>query len=223
MRILIADDHALFQKGLSLLLKQLYPDAEVTAAPDADRALERLPAEPPFDLILIDLSMPGMSGVADVTRFVEQAGDAPVVILSAYCDAQTVIRAIDCGASGYILKAASDEVFKNAVSLVLSGETYVPSVVIASVNRSAGPLPDSMKHLEAENPLRSLTQRQRDTLALVMDGLSNKEIARNLGLLESTVKAHVKVILQKLKAANRTQAAMIATDLGLPREPRSDS
>lgn len=221
MRILIADDHALFRKGLTLLLSQLYPDAQVVGAWDADEAFDLLDSETPFDLLLLDLSMPGMAGIGGVKRFVNRAPQTPVVMLSAYCEPASVIRSIDLGARGYILKSATDEVFKNAVSLVLSGETYIPSVVIASVNKSGHFVSDTLGNLRAENPLRSLTRRQRDTLALVMEGQSNKEIARNLGLLESTVKAHVKVILHKLKAANRTQAAMIATELGWPRDPNA--
>lgn len=193
----------------------------MVSAPDARLAFELLADDSPFDLLLLDLSMPGMAGIGDTKRFVKRAGRTPVVILSAYCEPANVIRAIELGARGYILKSATDEVFKNAISLVLSGETYIPSVVISSVNKAAHPLPESLASLAAENPLRLLTQRQRDTLDLLMDGLSNKEIARNLGLLESTVKAHVKVILHKLKAANRTQAAMIATELGWPRGPAS--
>ena len=219
VRILIADDHALFRKGLTLLLSQLYPNAQVVGAADADEAFTLLSGDAPFDLLLLDLSMPGMPGIGGIKRFVTSAPQTPVVILSAYCDAASVIRSIDMGARGYILKSATDEVFKNAVSLVLSGETYIPSVVIASVDKTNQLVPDALRNLGAENPLRTLTRRQRDTLALVMEGQSNKEIARSLGLLESTVKAHVKVILHKLKAANRTQAAMIATELGWPRGP----
>ena len=217
MHILIADDHALFRKGLTLLLGQIFPDAEVVSVPNADEAFELLHSDTSFDLLLLDLSMPGMAGIEDIGRFAKRAGRIPVVILSAYCEPANVIRAIELGARGYILKSATDKIFKNAISLVLSGEVYIPSVVIANVNQTAQSLPSSLANLTAENPLRSLTPRQIDTLALVMEGQSNKEIARNLGLLQSTVKAHVKVILHKLKAANRTQAAMIATELGWPR------
>lgn len=219
MRILIADDHALFRKGLILLLGRLYPDAEIMEAADADQAMARLDEGPPPDLVLLDLSMPGMGGVSGVTRFTQKAPEVPVVMLSAHSDPEEILKTINLGARGYILKSSSEEVLKHATSLVLSGEIYMPSSVLGTINATAGkPLPETLANLPHDNPLRSLTGRQRDTLALLVQGQSNKEIARNLGLLESTVKAHVKVILQKLNAANRTQAAMIAADLGWPRD-----
>jgi len=219
MRILIADDHALFRKGLALLLRRLYPDVEIVEASDADQAITRLDEGAAPDLLLLDLSMPGMSGVAGIMRFTQKAPQLPVVILSAHSEPDEILRAINLGARGYILKSSSEEVLKHATSLILSGEIYMPSSVLGNISAApAKPLPEPLANLSKDNPLRSLTGRQRDTLALLVEGQSNKEIARNLGLLESTVKAHVKVILQKLNAANRTQAAMIAADLGWPRD-----
>lgn len=221
MRVLVADDHALFRKGLALLLRRLYPDAEIVEAADADQAMTRLDEGAAPDLLLLDLSMPGMGGVAGITRFLQKAPQVPVVILSAHSEPGEILKAINLGARGYILKSSSEEVLKHATSLILSGEIYMPSSVLGSINTAPGkPLPEMLANLPKDNPLRSLTGRQRDTLALLVQGQSNKEIARNLGLLESTVKAHVKVILQKLNAANRTQAAMIAADLGWPRDCR---
>ena len=219
MRIMIVDDHALFRKGLTLVLSQLYPEAEILGEKDADSAFDRLEDVQPLDLLLLDLSMPGMAGVVGIRRFVKRCPRTHIVILSASCEPSEVMRAIQYGAHGYILKSATDVVLKNALTLILSGETYIPSIVINNVNKVCNPLPSAISELPANNPLRSLSPRQRDTLALLMEGQSNKEIARNLGLLESTVKAHIKVILHKLNASNRTQAAMIATELGWPRDP----
>ena len=223
MRILIVDDHALFRKGLTLLLAQLYPNAEIVGAKDADKAIELLDKDREFDLIILDLAMPGMVGVAGIKRFAKKCPRSHIVIISAFCDASDVMRSIQYGAHGYILKSATDVVLENALSLVLSGETYIPSEVINTVNRVRHAPPEALSNLPVDNPLRLLSQRQRETLALLIEGQSNKEIARNLGLLESTIKAHVKVILHKLNANNRTQAAMIATELGWPRDVSAPS
>lgn len=212
MRILIADDHALFRRGLGLLLRQLYPDAEILEATDVASALalgERLAQS---DVVLLDLTMPGMEGLAGLERLRQAAPAARIVMLSASADLDSIRRAMGAGARGYVLKSGSDETLRHALSLVMAGEIYVPPVVLAELDR-----PQGGPELPADSPLRSLTERQRETLQLLVQGLSNKEIARQLGLLESTVKAHLKVILKKLGATNRTQAALLATQLGLGR------
>jgi DNA-binding NarL/FixJ family response regulator len=139
-------------------------------------------------------------------------------MLSAHTEPEEIARVVGMGARGYIPKSSDEEVLRHAISLVLSHNVYVPPSVLSAVADTAGG-PDSMHaHPPARpppaNPLDLLTPRQRATLNLIMLGQSNKEIARNLNLLESTVKAHVRVILQKLKASNRTQAARIAAELG---------
>jgi two-component system nitrate/nitrite response regulator NarL len=212
MRILIADDHALFRRGLSLLLRQLYPDAELAEATDIAGALalgERLAQ---CDVVLLDLTMPGMEGFAGVERLRAAAPAARIVMLSASADLDSIRKAMAAGARGYVLKSGSDETLRHALALVMAGEVYVPPVVLAELDR-----PQGGAELPADSPLRSLTERQRPTLLLLVQGLSNKEIARQLGLLESTVKAHLKVILKKLGAGNRTQAALLATQMGLGR------
>jgi len=212
MRILIADDHALFRRGLSLLLRQLYPDAEIAEATDVAGALalgERLARS---DVVLLDLTMPGMEGLAGLEKLRQAAPAARIVMLSASADLDSIRRAMAAGARGYVLKSGSDETLRHALTLVMAGEIYVPPVVLNELDRPRGG-----PELPADSPLRSLTERQRETLLLLVQGLSNKEIARQLGLLESTVKAHLKVILKKLGAANRTQAALMATQMGLGR------
>jgi DNA-binding NarL/FixJ family response regulator len=136
-------------------------------------------------------------------------------MLSAYADREDIVRSIEAGARGYILKSASDESLRSAISLVLAGETYLPGGVFLDEHRRwIGDHAVAGAQLPAGNPLNELTPRQRDVLSLMMGGLSNKSIARHLGLLESTVKAHVKTILDKLSASNRTQAAILAAELG---------
>lgn len=217
MKVLIADDHTLFRRGLRLLLSKLYADVEVFEAADADGALQQANEQPELDLVLCDLAMPGMEQLKGLQALAERLPRTPIVILSAISNPDDIVRTIENGARGYILKSASDETLRHALSLVLAGETYLPSEAFLDRQRRwVGAGGQSGLRLPADNPLSTLTPRQRDVLTLLMSGQSNKEIARNLGLLESTVKAHVKIILNKLNAANRTQAAMVAADLGWP-------
>lgn len=225
MRILIADDHALFRSGLSLVLADLFPGVEVKQARDLDEALAALREGSAYDLLLLDLAMPGMGGpggdrFAGLARVSRGFPELAVVMLSAYSQPEEIARAVELGVRGYIPKGASEQVLKHAISLVLAGEIYVPPSVLSTLRqaRKAAGRTETVLSSDSPGPLEQLTPRQRDTLELIMLGQSNKEIARSLNLLESTVKAHVRVILQKLGATNRTQAARIALDLGL--QPR---
>lgn len=219
MKILIADDHSLFRQGVKLLLGQIFEDAEVYDVGDADQAYATLQKEENFELLLLDLAMPGMNNTLGLRRFVNWRPEVPVVILSAHVEPPEILACLQAGARGYIPKSSSKDVLEHAVALVMAGEIFVPNNVLGNIGlQEQVELDQGFEALAPDNPLRNLTQRQRDTLALIIEGQSNKEIARGLGLLESTVKAHVKVILKKLSAQNRTQAALIARDLGWPRK-----
>ncbi len=218
MRILIADDHTLFRRGLELLLQRIFPAIMMIGVADAHQAMQAIEEHGAFDLVLLDLAMPGMNGIAGVRRFVEHQPAAPVIILSAHVESEEILKCIQLGVRGYVPKSSSEEVLEHALSLVLAGEAFVPSAVVAQLGSGGGRAqPAELANLAGDNPLRQLTTRQRETMALMIEGRSNKEIARKLGLLESTVKAHIKVILRKLGAQNRTHAALIAADLGWPR------
>ena len=220
MRILIVDDHRLFRAGVSLLLSNIYDGVHVSEAKDIDTALERLDDDGAFDLVLLDLAMPGMEDLDGLRRVRERIPDTPVVMLSAVEEGRDVMRAIQMGARGYILKSASEQVLQHAISLALSGETYIPAgVFLDSDGRLFAPDGGPGDGIGSDNPLSVLTARQKEVLVCMMRGSSNKEIARDLGLLESTVKAHVKAVLKKLGAANRTQASMLGTRYGLAADP----
>jgi DNA-binding NarL/FixJ family response regulator len=201
----------LFRRGFSLLLQRLYPEAEIEEASDVAAALDVV-RRTAVDLVLLDLAMPGMEGMSGLEQLHEVLPSVAIVIVSAISDSDRIREALERGARGYVLKTINDAALKHALSLVMSGETYVPAELLQE--RSLRGLVGPGGKGGAENPLANLTDRQRDVLGLLMTGQSNKEIARDLGLLESTVKAHIKVILNKLSVANRTQAAMVATSLG---------
>lgn len=215
VRVLLADDHPLVRAGVRKVLETLPAVTVVGEAGDGDEALRVLESGPAPDLVLCDLAMPGMARLAGLRELVRRLPSTPVVMLSAYADRDDIVRSIEAGARGYILKSASDESLKSALALVMAGETYLPGgVFLDEQRRWIGDQSGAGSQLPAGNPLNELTPRQRDVLSLMMDGLSNKEIARHLGLLESTVKAHVKTILDKLSASNRTQAAILAAEFG---------
>lgn len=219
MRILIVDDHRLFRAGIGLLLSNIYENVEIVEAEDVDTGLARVDEGGQFDIVLLDLAMPGMDNMDGLRRMREKLPDTAVVMLSAVEDSGKVTQAIQMGARGYILKSSSEQVLEHAISLALSGETYIPSGVFMDSDGRLFSAGERRGGDAPESPLDILTDRQREVLSYMMSGASNKEIARDLGLLESTVKAHVKAVLKKLGAANRTQASMMGTRHGLaPRQ-----
>jgi DNA-binding NarL/FixJ family response regulator len=145
---------------------------------------------------------------------------APVGLLAAETEWKAVMKAVELGARGYLPKSASEAVLRHALGLVASGEVYLPREVLTRwTQRRTEALPSLDNGRPADGASVRLTPRQSEVLVQLTLGLSNKEIARSLGLLESTVKVHVKTILKKLPASNRTQAAMLALEMGLARRP----
>ncbi len=205
MRIMIADDHALFRGGLKLQLAELVPEAEFLETASFDELLDRAPHEPPADLSILDLTMPGphwrdalgqLRGHWPATRMVILSGDdAPA----------TVHEAISLGVNGFIPKTEQPHVFTAALRLILSGGTYVPLSALGHA-----PQPGAEKRA-----LLPITDRQKQVLELMAEGCANKEIAYRLGLTEGTVKLHVAAVLRSLGAHNRTQAVNTARSNGL--------
>ncbi|MBB4267299.1 LuxR C-terminal-related transcriptional regulator [Roseospira visakhapatnamensis] len=223
MRILIADDHELFRDGLRLVLDDLDPNLEIVEASTFDEALARAGEPPPPDLVLMDLVMPGMAWNEGLSALKQAVGAAPVVVLTATEDRRLVLDAVRLGAAGFIPKTSSGKVMIGALRLVLSGGVYLPPALLedreVAALQQALPLqamtmtpPEGIARPIASVPL---TPRQREVLALLGQGQSNKEIARALGLSEGTVKLHVTAILKALKVNNRTGAVVAAARLGL--------
>jgi DNA-binding NarL/FixJ family response regulator len=234
MNILVADDHGIVRLGLIEALKQLC-DAEhrFIEAEDADQVLGAIASGVHLDLILLDLFMPGAVGFELLSRVCELGQGTPVVVMSASDSVADVRKAIDCGASGFIPKSTPQDLTLNALRLVLAGGVYVPTALVRATNVNAGSeFDEPTAHVrtaqlsrdekgpvaslsgEEDAGLTQLTARQREVLALMSRGLSNKRIARALGLSEFTVKAHVAAILRVLGVANRVEAAAQARRLG---------
>lgn len=213
MKILVADDHVLFRQGLCMTLADLHENVEIVETGSFSETLERAGDSGPFDIVLLDLNMPGMSPFEGVRAVHERMRDVPIVILSASERPSDVSRAIECGALGYILKSSRPEVLSHALPLVLSGEMYLPPVVLSRdtpYRRADRQSPGSGDG----GPFSRLTPRERDVLGQLIAGLSNKEIAQALTIDEGTVKIHIKAVLRKLEVNNRTQAATFAVRQG---------
>lgn len=211
MRILFVDDHPLMADALSLAMTALDKQAQVTSASDLDKGLELAAAGPEFDLVLLDLGLPGCTGLQALERFRDRQPALPVVVFSATSDPAFITRALDLGAMGYIPKTAPREVLVNAVRFVISGGVYIPVEALKAGSegpRTARPGPASAGELK-------LSGRQAEVLSLLLKGLPNKLIARRLDIAENTAKIHVSAVLHALGVATRTQALVAASRLGL--------
>jgi DNA-binding NarL/FixJ family response regulator len=227
MRVLVIDDHPLIQEAVSGVLRRLDGEADLDVASDCERGFELAAQATEPDVVLLDLNLPGLSGIAAVKAWRTRFPGIPVIVLSGAADQQTVLAALGAGAAGFIPKSSSNEVMLSAVRLVLAGGKYVPSEAlmrsgaaesVSKISRSASTL-DSL----------GLTDRQIDVLRLLVRGASNKVICRELGLAERTVKAHITAVFRALNVSSRTQAAIAATKLGVtggaagPRSPSGSS
>lgn len=205
MRVLIADDHPMVRDALARTVHELEPAAEVQQAGDFDSLL-RLALEGSADLVLLDLNMPGMGGIAGLQRLRARLPTIPVVVASGQDDAATIRAVLAAGAAGFIPKSERPEVLLGALRLVLAGGVYVPPRSLDA------PPPAAVSPAGAAG---LLTPRQRDVLRAMSHGQPNKLIARELGLTEGTVKIHIAAILRALQARNRTEAVVRANELGL--------
>lgn len=196
--VLIADDHPLFRDALAQIVSTTVKGARVVECGCLDDALAAL-ATQDFELILLDVNMPGMNGMAGLLAVRNTAPATPVVIVSGREDRETVDQAMGCGAAGFIPKSLSRDGMRNALCAVLAGEISTPQDV---------PL-DGVPDRHAA--VAALSSQQRRVLEMISAGKANKIIAYELSISESTVKAHVTAILRKLNLRSRIQAALYAT------------
>ena len=215
MRILVVDDHALVRRGMNYVVKEGFPEAEVIEAESSAVALEVLHGGTEIDLALVDVRMPDLDGLELLRAVKAEWPGIPVIMLSTYENAPYVKRALADGAAGYLLKDATPEDLSQAIKVALSGSGNVLSPrVIQNLfeDQESGGGGGGSNGRRSEY---SLTQREHDILALLSEGRSNREIAGALFLSEKTVKAHLAAIFRKLGVTNRTQAAMMAVQMGL--------
>jgi DNA-binding NarL/FixJ family response regulator len=214
MKILLVDDHALFREGLKFLLRSLDAAVEVAEAGNCAKALEQAAASA-YDLVLLDLKMPGVEGLDALTALREAIPAVPLVVLSGVDDPAVVRAAIERGAMGFIPKSSTPEVMIQALRLVLAHGVYLPPTVLDTASPASGPVGATSRSNGRQAVLSGLTPRQMDVLRFVIQGKSNKIIARELDVSEGTVKAHLSSVLRALDAHNRTEAVYAAAKLGL--------
>jgi DNA-binding NarL/FixJ family response regulator len=202
MRILITDDHQLFSSGLSVLLEELSPTADITTANSVAKALNESGV---FDLILLDLHLPDADGFNGLIRLKTKFEETPIVIVSSEENPQRIRDSIHCGAMGFVPKASSPDELFNAMRLILGGETYLPPSCIVPFDSQA------LHNSKAV----SLSPRQHEVLMKVIQGKPNKVIARELGISDQTVKSHVMAVLTVMGVNNRTEAVYRAASLGI--------
>ncbi len=211
IRVLLADDQALFREGLRTLLSTR-DDVEVVAeAANGAEAVELVEKVHPA-VVLMDLRMPVMDGIQATAKIRDRWPDIPVLVLTTFDDDGNLFGALRAGAAGYLLKDVSSETLFTAIQAATRGESFLQSTVtgrvVAAFNRLMGPGP-----VRPEALVIALSPREREILALVATGASNKEVADRLCLAEGTVKNHVTNILAKLDVRDRTQAALRAREL----------
>lgn len=202
LRVLIADDHPLYCDALRAVVPQACPGADIREATSQEEVLAAVAGAASFDLVLLDLNLPGATGLSCLHALRRLASTTPIVVVSAVGDPKVMQDAIMGGASAFIPKSAPSQVLINALKVILAGGTYMPTGIVAAL-RTADNAPG---HSE-------LTLRQRRVLELLATGLSNKRIARELEISEITVKAHVSAIFRKLGVTNRMQAGLEARRL----------
>lgn len=212
-KILIADDHPLFREAISSVIASGFEGSDIIETDDLDSALEIARATDDLDLILLDLNMPGMHGLNGLITLRNEAPSIPVVIVSAEEDKQVVLQAITYGAVGFITKSSPRAQMTEAIQQILNGNVYLPSDIIRTGKESSQRRSRSDDNLISPELLNSLTRRQLLVLERMSKGESNKQIAYNLNIAETTVKAHVSAILRKLGVHNRVQAILSASDV----------
>jgi DNA-binding NarL/FixJ family response regulator len=209
-RLLVVDDHPLFLEGISHVLKRHVPNVHIETAATAEEGLAKA-ATTEVDLVLLDLSLPGIDGYAAMVQFLHRTPPLPVVVVSAKERTEDIRRALHAGASGYIPKSLPMHDLVQAVRRVLDGEIYIPEQKPAA-SREDSRANSTFDTLDETEPL---SLRQIEVLTLLCHGKTNKQAAQELALSEKTIKSHVTTIFRALGVVNRTQAVLAAKRFGL--------
>lgn len=221
MKILIVDDHSLVREGLQAILSRSDLAAQFVEAWDGATVQTQLEQHPDIALMLLDIQLPGISGLQLLPRIIEQRPQLPVIMLSSDHDPQTVTLALNTGASGFLPKTSLNQVLVSAIRLVVAGGIYIPPEALQKpVLKPAGALRSAATPVTYES--LGFTARQIDVFRLLVQGMSNKQICRQIDVAEATVKIHVRGILRTLTVSSRAEAIAKAAQLGL-QAPRADA
>ncbi len=209
MRFLLADDHTLIRENFRDYLARTFDGVSIVEADSHDSLVKALEGPDRVTLVICDLNMPGMRGAASVKALIKMYSDIPFVIFSGSYRTAEINEIIGDGARGFIPKTVSSDTMGSAIKLVLSGETYVPKEALSKDE------PHWSENDEGTRIRAQLTRREHEVLSELIKGSSNKVIARELGIRDFTVKAHLQKIFEKLGVQNRSQAIIKAMDVGI--------
>lgn len=214
MKILIVDDHSLVREGLKAILSRSDLGAQIVEAGDAAGMQTELDKDPDMALVLLDIQLPGISGLELLPHILTYRPQLPIIILSSDHDSETVTRALNLGASGFLPKISLSQVLVSAIRLVLSGGVYIPPEALQKSAIKQVPAPASVGTSVTYDSL-GFTARQMEVFQLLLKGMSNKQICRQIDIAEATVKIHVRAILRTLAVTSRSEAIVRAAQLGL--------
>lgn len=215
MLVLLADDHELIREGVKLVLNENSARFEFLEAQDYAQTLGHLETSPHIDIILLDLSMPGMTRIQGLKRVRQCAPDIPIIILSVFEGTEDINSALMNGANGYIAKSAAGKTLPQAIDRVMQGETCLPGTYLNPSEMTTGTQFSHKTGSELVLTDHQLTTRQLEVLQFLVDGYANKEIARKLNISEPTVKTHLSNIYRSLGISTRTGAVRVALNMGL--------
>jgi len=213
-RLLLCDDHAMFRQGLKSIL-ETEEDFRVIGEASTGREAVRYALETKPDVVLMDIQMPELDGVAATKAILAEQPDIPVIILTMYRQDRYVFEAVKVGARGYMLKDAGADELVDSIRRVAAGETLLNAEMAASILEEFHKLGDLDLPSHPEHTISELTEREEDILRLLAQGSTNQEIADALGVSEKTVRNRLSEIFSKLRLNNRTQAALYALREGI--------
>lgn len=213
-KLLICDDHPPIRAAVTHIAKELNKDIEVVEAGCAVEALALLEQHPDVELMLLDLYMPGLNGLDLLTELKHRHASLPVVVLSSDETRATVIDALERGATGYICKSSPTDLLTKFLEHALKGNIALPTAIVSRSNAEAAADADSAQNPKRRAAASGLSPRQRSVLTCLLRGMSNKQIARKLGLAEGTVKTHTVAVFRALKVSSRAQAVIEASRRG---------
>lgn len=210
VKVMIADDHGMMREGIRHLLEFDGTMEVVVEARDGEECLAYLnDAQALPDILLLDINMPGKNGIEVLEEIKSRKLNLKVLMLTVHNEVEYLVKAIDIGANGYILKDSESAELKKAISVVMSGENYIQPSLIPALNSRL------LKRDTDKDKIESMTRREMEVLVLTANGMFNKEIATTLNISERTVKNHLSNIFKKIEVADRTQAAVFAIRNGL--------
>ncbi len=207
MKVLIAEDHALFREALGGLLAQILPDVKIIEAATYQDIFSVFEQGENIDFLILDIGLPDLKWEDGISKLRNLNSNVKIIIVSASDDIKTIRKASEYNIVGYIGKSFSPKILTCALKIIFEGGTYAPISAVSSVEKSSQAQSQSLRH--------NLTQRQEQVLRLVGEGKSNKQIAYEMQVSEATVKLHINALLRSLGVTNRTQAVITAQKMGL--------